>query len=82
MSIGKEVIRAAPVETGTMRAPRYESRNLGHLGRVAGSFEARGIGEAIDGLIPQESERRRVSVGQAVKAMVLKGLGFVNQRLD
>nr|MBS0021846.1 DUF4277 domain-containing protein [Gammaproteobacteria bacterium] len=28
----------------------------------------------------QDHERRIVSVGQAVKAMVLNGLGFVNQR--
>ncbi len=71
---------AAHVETGTM-APRYESRNLGHLGLVAGIFDELGIGEAIDRLIPQDREKRVVSVGQAVKALVLDGLGFVNQRL-
>lgn len=72
---------AAHVETGTMVAPRYESRNLDHLGLVAGIYDELGIGEAIDRLIPQDSEKRIVSVGQAVKAMVLNGLGFVNQRL-
>ncbi|MGC1951506.1 MAG: DUF4277 domain-containing protein [Gammaproteobacteria bacterium] len=29
-------------------------------------------------MLPQDSERRRVSVGQAVKAMVLNGLGIVS----
>ena len=72
---------AAHVETGTMADPRYERRNLGHLGLVAGIFEELGIGEAIDRMIPQEREKRVVSVGQAVKALVLNGLGFVNQRL-
>jgi transposase len=72
---------AAHIETGTMVDPRYESRHLGHLGLVAGIFDELGLGEAIDRLIPQDHERRIVSVGQAVKAMVLNGLGFVNQRL-
>jgi transposase len=30
---------------------------------------------------PQDREQRKVSVGQAMKAMVLNGLGVVNQRL-
>jgi transposase len=72
---------AAHIETGSMVDPRYESRHLGHLGLVAGMFDELGIGEAIDGLIPQDREKRIVTVGQAVKAMVLNGLGFVNQRL-
>ena len=72
---------AAHVETGTMAGGRYESRNLGHLGLVAEIFDELRLGEAIDRMIPQESEKRIVSLGQAVKAMVLNGLGFVNQRL-
>jgi transposase len=38
-------------------------------------------GEAIDQMILQDSEKRIGSVGQAVKAMGLNGLGFVDQRL-
>ena len=72
---------AAYVETGTMAALRYESRKLDHLGLVAGIYDELGIGEAIDRMVPQESEKRIVSVGQAVKALVLNGLGFVHQRL-
>jgi transposase len=72
---------AAHIETGTMVSPGYESRTLDHLGLVSGMYEELGIGEVIDRVVPQEREKRIVSVGQAVKAMVLNGLGFVNQRL-
>jgi transposase len=72
---------AAHIETGTMAAPSYESRSLEHLGLVAGMYDELGIGEVIDRVIPQDQGKRIVSLGQAVKAMVLNGLGFVNQRL-
>jgi transposase len=72
---------AAHIETGTMVSPGYESRTLDHLGLVSGMYEELGIGEVIDRVVPQERGKRIVSVGQAVKAMVLNGLGFVNQRL-
>jgi transposase len=39
------------------------------------------IGDRIDEQIAQDFEERNVSVGQAVKALVLTGLGFVQQRL-
>lgn len=44
-------------------------------------FDELGRGESLDALIPQDQKQRIVSVGQAVKARVLNGLGFVNQRL-
>src|SRR5438105_13366314 len=72
---------AVHIETGTMVSPRYKSRTLANLGLVAGMYEELGIGEVIDRVVPQDEEGRFVSVGQAVKAMVLNGLGFVNQRL-
>ena len=58
-----------------------ESKILDHLGLVAGMFEELEIGDRIDEHIPQDFEEREVSVGQAVKAMVLNGFGFVQQRL-
>jgi transposase len=58
-----------------------ESRVLDHLGLVAGMFEELEIGDRIDEHIAQDFEEREVSVGQAVKAMVLNGFGFVQQRL-
>ena len=58
-----------------------ESKVLDHLGLVAGMFEELEIGDRIDDQIAQDFEEREVSVGQAVKAMVLNGFGFVQQRL-
>ncbi len=59
----------------------YQSQMLDHLGLVAAMFDELGIGDVIDRNIDQDARRRQVSVGQAVKAMVLNGLGFVNQQL-
>jgi transposase len=58
-----------------------ESKVLDHLGLVAGMFEELEIGDRIDEHITQDLDEREVSVGQAVKAMVLNGFGFVQQRL-
>jgi transposase len=58
-----------------------ESKVMGHLGLVAGMFEELEIGDRIDEHIDQDLDEREVSVGQAVKAMVLNGFGFVQQRL-
>ena len=44
-------------------------------------LDALGIAEVIDKAIQQNPEMRLVTAGQAVKAMVLNGLGFVNQQL-
>jgi transposase len=72
---------AMHIETGTMVPPRYRSQTLDHLGLVSGMYEELGIGKKIDQVIEQDPDKRQVSLGQAVKAMVLNGLGFVNQRL-
>jgi transposase len=59
----------------------YRSHVLDHLGLVAGMFEELGIGDVIDQATQQNPEMRIVTAGHAVKAMVLNGLGFVNQQL-
>lgn len=59
----------------------YRSQVLDHLGLVAGMFDALGIGAIIDQATQQRPETRRVTMGNAVKAMVLNGLGFANQQL-
>ena len=59
----------------------YHSQILDHLGLVAGMFEELGITEVIDKATKQDPEMRIVTAGHAVKAMVLNGLGFVNQQL-
>ena len=71
---------AAHVETGTMLAPtHYKSQVIKHLGLVAGMVDELGLVERIDQLMPKDEERRTLSYGQVVKAMIINGLGF-NQR--
>lgn len=64
-----------------MSTPSFETKTIEHLGLVAGMCDELGICGLIDQLIPQDFEQRQVSIGQAVKAMILNGLGFANRRL-
>ena len=59
----------------------YRSQVLDHLGLIAGMYDELGVGEVIDQATQQNPEMRIVTAGHAVKAMVLNGLGFVNQPL-
>src|SRR5919202_4101420 len=59
----------------------YRTQVLDHLSLVAGIFEELGITKVIDRAPKQAPERRSVTAGHAVKAMVLNGLGFLNQQL-
>jgi transposase len=59
----------------------YWSEVIDHLGLVAGMFDELGISEVLDRAMHHTPETRLVTVGRAVKAMVLNGLGFVNQQL-
>lgn len=63
-----------------MAAP-FGSQNLDHLGLVAGMYDELGISEVLDRSIRQDTTQRQVTVGQAVKALVLNGLGFINRAL-
>jgi len=73
---------AGEEETGiTVQPGVYSSKQLDHLGLVAGMYDELGIGNLIDKLIAQDGEKRIVSIGQAVKAMVMNGLGFANRTL-
>src|SRR5262245_54113244 len=56
----------------------YRTQSLDPLGLVAGMFDALGITEGIDHATQQDPEMRMVTVGHAVKAMGLNGLGFIN----
>src|SRR5512145_341785 len=62
--------------------PAYRTQVLDPLGLVAGMCEAPGITEVIARAPQQDSAMRLVTVAHAVKAMVLNGLGFVNQQLS
>src|ERR671925_1086951 len=59
----------------------YRSQTLDHLGLVAGMFDELGLGDILDHATHQNPEMRDLTVGEAVKAMVLNGLGFINQAL-
>jgi hypothetical protein len=68
-------------EIAMIDRPQYESQVLDHLGLVAGMFDELGIGDILDQATHQDPQTRDLTVGEAVKAMVLNGLGFVNQAL-
>ncbi len=57
------------------------SYTLDHHGLVAGMVDELGLVEKIDAMIPQALDQRHVSLGVAVKAMILIGLGFVRRAL-
>ena len=57
------------------------SKQLGHLGLVAGMFDELNIGNIIDENIPLSKSNRNVSAGECVKAFVLIGLGFIQRAL-
>ena len=59
----------------------YRSKTIAHLGLISGVCREFNIAGQIDKLIPVRSQDHHVTTGQAVEAMILNGLGFVNQRL-
>jgi len=60
-------------------AQSFSTQNLDHLGIVAGVCQEIDLIGQIDARVPDTG--RAVSVGQAVQAMVLNGLGFVGRAL-
>jgi transposase len=62
--------------------PMYRSQVLDHLGLVAGRFDELGLGDVLDHATQQHPELRDLTVGEAVKAMVLNGLGCINHALS
>jgi len=57
----------------------YRTQRLDHHGIVAGICDEIDLVAQIDRLVP--APRRQVSIGQAVKAMVINALGFVGRPL-
>src|SRR6059058_3026203 len=57
----------------------YQTERLDHLGIVAGVCREAGIAAWLDA--QAGANRRDVSVGTAVVAMILNGLGFANRQL-
>ncbi len=59
----------------------YKTETLEHLGLVSSMIDELGIVESIDNAIEQDKNERKVTIGEAVKAMILNGLGFANRQL-
>ncbi|QEP43578.1 IS1634 family transposase [Ectothiorhodospiraceae bacterium BW-2] len=59
----------------------YETKTLDHLGLVSAMIDELGLVEQIDALLPKDEEKQTISHGQAVKAMILNGLGFAHRAL-
>lgn len=64
-----------------MPQAQYQSKNLNHLGLVAAMCRELKIAEYIDARITNDSDVRNVTIGQAVVAMIINGLGFTGQTL-
>jgi transposase len=62
--------------------PPYRSQVLDHLGLVAGMFEELGIGDVLDQATQQNPELRDLTLGEAITAMGLNGLGCINHALS
>ncbi len=59
---------------------KLSTLSLDHLGLIAAVFDALGISELIDGLIPKTRDCR-LSHSEIIKALIINGLGFVERRL-
>jgi transposase len=57
--------------------PTYRSHVLDHLGLVAGMFDELSLGDIMDHATQQHPDMRDLTVGEAVNAMVLNGLGCI-----
>lgn len=57
-----------------------EVKNLNHLGIIAGIIDEIGLVDQINKILGQHPQEK-VSAGQAAKAMILNGLGFVSGTL-
>ena len=55
---------------------------LDHLGLVAATIEKLGLVEKIDQIIPLAKEKgAKTTIGQRIAAMIMNGLGFIDDRL-
>jgi transposase len=62
------------------RNEEFESKNLDHLGIIAGIIDEIGIVEKINEILLIDS-REKINTGEVVKAIILNGLGFVSKPL-
>ena len=60
---------------------QYQYKSLNHLGLVAAMCRELKIAEYFDACIINDADARNVTIGQAVVAMIINGLGFTGQTL-
>lgn len=59
----------------------YSGKVIDHLGLISGMVDELGIVDVIDKTIKQDKEKRHISIGQTLKALILNGLGFTGRPL-
>lgn len=65
-----------------MEIEAIRTEQLGHLGIVSASINQLGLIKEIDALLPISHKKgAKVTMGERVAAMILNGLGFLNDRL-
>lgn len=64
----------------TPSTPEIKVKDLNHCGIVAGIIDEIGLVEEINKIIPQHGNQK-VTTGQAVKAMIINGLGMISSPL-
>jgi transposase len=65
-----------------MSTEQIATQHLGHLGILSGIIKQLGIVKKVDDLLPiSKNKGAIVSMGERVSAMILNGLGFLNDRL-
>lgn len=68
--------------SGTLSAEQISGKVLDHLGLVAATMDKIGLIEKIDKLLPLSKEKGvKTTIGERVAAMILNGLGFIDDRL-
>ena len=74
---------AAPAEERRRPDQRLDQSPVrDHLGLVAGLVDERGRGESSEQATPPHPDLRDLTVGEAVKAMGLHGLGWITHALS
>jgi len=65
-----------------LKENQVKGKVLDHLGLVAATIDDLELSEKVDSILPLENGKgNKVSMGQRVKAMILNGLGFMDDRL-
>ncbi len=64
-----------------MSSLAIQTESIDHLGLVCGMLDEISLVSVIDSLLPSKGDGAVISYGEAVKAMILNGLGFVDRPL-